>query len=44
MRRVVHVTMSSKFGFDILVSEKPHFCREVFSVSAQKPPVKRDRR
>lgn len=40
MRRIVHAAMSSELGLDILVAEDPHLCREVFSVSAQKPSVK----
>lgn len=40
MRRIVHVAMSSEFGLDVLVAEEPHLCREVLSVSAQKPSVK----
>lgn len=37
---IVHVAMSSEFGLDILIAEDPHFCREVLSVSAQKPSVR----
>lgn len=40
MCRIVHIAVSSEFGLDILIAEEPHLCREILSVSAQKPSVK----
>jgi hypothetical protein len=39
MDRILHVSVSPKFGLDILVAQHPHFWRQVFPVRSEKPPV-----
>lgn len=43
MRRVIDFSMRPKLSLDVLISQNPHFMREMLSVSAEQSSVEMDR-